>query len=101
MVANSTTEIDVVGPETRCQDEPNSAATMAGTMAAYSPYSGGRQAMVAKATAWGSTTMAPVRPARASARSVALPTRGSQRRNGNRRAAALGAGAGVPPAGGV
>ena len=46
----------VVGPETSCRDEPNSAATIAGTIAAYSPYSGGIPAMVAKATPWGSTT---------------------------------------------
>ena len=31
---NSTMEAAVVGPDTKCQEEPNSAATMAGTMAA-------------------------------------------------------------------
>ena len=32
-VANTTSESAFVGPETRCHDEPNSAATMAGTIA--------------------------------------------------------------------
>ena len=34
MAANTAMEMAVVGPETRCQLEPNSAATMVGTMAA-------------------------------------------------------------------
>jgi hypothetical protein len=33
IAANTTIEMAVVGPETRCQEEPNSAATMAGTIA--------------------------------------------------------------------
>ena len=36
-----------VGPDTRCQDEPKSAAIITGTMAVYSPYSGGSPAMLA------------------------------------------------------
>ncbi len=32
--ANTTIEIAVVGPDTRCQLDPHSAATMAGTIAA-------------------------------------------------------------------
>ena len=47
--------------DTRCHEEPNRAAMIAGTMPAYSPYSGGIPAMVAKATPCGGTTMAPVR----------------------------------------
>ena len=31
--ANTTSDSALVGPETRCQDEPNSAATMTGTIA--------------------------------------------------------------------
>ncbi len=78
-------EIAVVGPDTRCRLDPHSAATTAGTMAAYRPYSGGRPAMVAKATACGSTINAPVSAAMASARSVCFVTPGHQRRKGSRR----------------
>ena len=46
-VANTTMDMVAVGPETRCQDEPNSAPTMAGTIAAYTPYCGGKPAIVA------------------------------------------------------
>src|SRR3954464_14880858 len=81
-----TMEIAVVGPDTRCQLEPKSAATIAGTIAAYKPYSGGMPAIVAKATPCGSTTTAPIAPAIASARSVTRLTRGHQRRNGRTRA---------------
>src|SRR6266700_3548194 len=49
----------LVGPATVNRDDPNSAATIAGTMAQYRPYSGGSPASVAKATHWGSTKMAP------------------------------------------
>ena len=68
MAANTAMEIAVVGPETRCQLDPNSAAMIAGTMAAYKPYSGGIPAMVAKATPCGNTMSAPVSPAIRSAR---------------------------------
>ncbi len=34
MDENSTMEAAVVGPETKCHEEPNRAATMAGTMPA-------------------------------------------------------------------
>jgi len=60
---NITIEAAVVGPDTRCQDEPNNAAIMAGTMLVYSPYSGGIPAMAAKATPCGNTMAAPVSPA--------------------------------------
>src|SRR2546425_9058813 len=75
----------LVGPATVCRDEPNSAATIAGTMAKYRPYSGGSPASVAKETPWGSTTMAPTRPASASAVSVAGATTGHHFRNGTKR----------------
>src|SRR6266705_4840678 len=75
----------LVGPATVRRDDPNSAATIAGTMAQYRPYSGGRPASVAKATPWGSTTMAPTRPASASAFNVAEPTSGHHFRNGSKR----------------
>src|SRR4051812_5091131 len=80
-----TIDIAVVGPETRCQLEPNSAATIAGTMAAYNPYSGGIPAIVANATPCGRTTAAPMAPATASERNVTRLTRGHQRKNGNTR----------------
>jgi hypothetical protein len=82
-VASTTMEMAVVGPDTRCHDDPNSAATMAGTMAAYRPYSGGMPAMVAKATPCGTRMMLPVRPAIRSARSVWRSTRCHQRRMGS------------------
>ena len=69
---NITTDAAVVGPDTRCQEEPNNAAMMAGTILAYSPYSGGIPAIVAKATPWGNTIAAPVNPASMSARIVSL-----------------------------
>ena len=47
------------------------------------PLRGGRPAIVAKATAWGSTIRAPVIPAVASARVLERVTRSRQRRNGN------------------
>src|SRR5574340_706260 len=76
--ANTTMEIAVVGPDTRCQEEPNSAAMTAGTIAAYRPYSGGRPAIMAKATPWGRTMIAPVSPAARSARRLPLLTCGHQ-----------------------
>jgi hypothetical protein len=60
----------LAGPVTIRRLEPNSAATMHGSSAAYRPYWGGTPAKVAKATPCGSTTTAPVRPASASARSA-------------------------------
>ena len=83
MVANTTMEMAVVGPDTRCQDEPHSAATMAGSMAAYKPYSGGMPAMVAKATPCGTRIRPPVKPAIRSARSVPRLTSGHQRKKGS------------------
>ncbi len=82
---NSTIEAAVVGPDTRCQEEPNSAAMIAGIIPAYSPYSGGMPAMVANATPCGSATSAPVSPAIRSSRRLFLLTRLRQRRNGSRR----------------
>src|SRR6266705_1620365 len=78
-------ETGLVGPATVCNDDPNSAATIAGTIAQYRPYSGGSPASMAKATPWGSTTMAPTRPASASAFNVAEPTSGHHFRNGSKR----------------
>ena len=72
-----------------CQLEPNKAAMMQGTTAVYSPYSGGRPAMVAKAMPCGNTNTAPSTPASASARRVPadtvrtqLPNRRSAKRRG-------------------
>ena len=84
MVAKTTIDIAVVGPDTRCHDEPHKAATTAGNMAAYKPYSGGMPAMVANATPWGTSTRPPVRPAMASARSVTRSTMCRHCRKGNR-----------------
>ena len=67
IVANTTSAIALVGPETWCHDEPQSAATTAGSIAQYRPNCGGRPASVAYATPCGSTTSAPMRPARTSA----------------------------------
>jgi hypothetical protein len=75
----------VVGPDTRCQLDPHRAPTIAGIIAAYRPYSGGRPAIVANATACGRTTIAPVRAATESALNVCEVTLGHQRRKGNRR----------------
>ena len=84
MAANTAMEMAVVGPETRCQLDPNNAAMIAGSMAAYSPYSGGIPAMVAKATPWGNTISAPVIPAIRSARLVLRFTMCRHCMNGNR-----------------
>src|SRR2546421_9743364 len=78
-------ETGLVGPATVCSDEPNSAATTVGTIAQYSPYSGGSPARVANATPCGNTTTAPIRPASASALSVERSTRGHHLRSGNKR----------------
>ena len=85
MAANTAMEMAVVGPETRCQLEPNSAAMIAGIMAAYKPYSGGIPAMVAKATPCGNTINAPVMPAIRSARVELRSTMCHQFVNGNKR----------------
>ena len=76
-------EIAVVGPEIRCREDPNNAATTGTTMAVYIPYSGGRPAIIAKATPWGRTMTAPVNPAIRSALVVSQPMKFHQRRNGN------------------
>ena len=47
---NTSAEIAAVGPDTICQEEPNTAATIGGSSAAKKPYSGGRPAMAANAT---------------------------------------------------
>ena len=89
-MANSASELAFVGPDITCQLEPNSAATMHGTMAVYRPYSGGSPASVAKAMPCGSTSTAPSKPASASGRSVAGVTRCTQspsRRSASRSAA--------------
>jgi len=66
----TTIDIAVVGPEIRWNEEPKRAAIMAGTIAEYKPYSGGRPAIIAKATPCGRTMTAPVSPAMRSARIV-------------------------------
>lgn len=82
MVLNTTIEIAVVGPETRCQEEPNRAAIIAGTIAEYKPYSGGKPAMVANATPWGSTMIAPLSPAKKSSFKLPRVSVLRHRRNG-------------------
>ena len=49
-VANKTADIAVVGPDIIIMDEPNRAAIIAVIIAVYNPYSGGKPAIVAKAT---------------------------------------------------
>src|SRR5256885_17014103 len=78
-------ETGLVGPATVCRDEANSAATTVGTIAQYRPYSGGSPASVANATPCGSTTMAPINPASASAFSAERSTRGHHLSKGSRR----------------
>ena len=85
MVVNTTMEIAVVGPEIRWREEPKSAATIAGTIALYSPYSGGSPAIIANATPCGSTMIAPVIPASRSARVLRAVIRSRQRRKGSSR----------------
>jgi len=70
-MANSASELALVGPDITCQLEPNSAAMMQGMMAVYRPYSGGRPASVAKAMPCGNTSTAPSSPAIRSARRLA------------------------------
>ena len=55
--ANTAMEIAVVGPDTRCHEEPNSAATIAGIIAAYRPYCGGTPVAMASAMDSGMATM--------------------------------------------
>ena len=74
-VATRASEFALVGPETTCQLEPNSAATMQGTTAVYRPYSGGSPASVANAIPCGRTSSAPSTPATTSARTLARSTR--------------------------
>src|SRR3989442_12172509 len=78
-------ETGLVGPATVCRDEANSAATTVGTIAQYRPYSGGSPASLAKAKPCGSTTMAPINPASASAFTVERSTPGHHLRSGNKR----------------
>ena len=80
---NTTMEMAVVGPDIKCREDPKSAATTGVTMAVYKPYSGGRPAIMAKATPWGRTITAPVSPARRSAFKVLTPMNCHQRKNGN------------------
>jgi hypothetical protein len=80
---NMTIDAAVMGPDTKCQEEPNSAAIMAGTMQVYRPYSGGKPAIVANATPCGKAIAAPVKPAIESALMVSGVRRRPQRKNGN------------------
>jgi len=82
MALKMTMEIAVVGPEIRWNEEPNRAAITGGRIALYNPYSGGRPAMMAKATPCGSTMIAPVNPAIRSARRDLRVTRLFHCRNG-------------------
>jgi len=68
----TTIEIAVVGPDIKCHEDPNKAATIGVIMAVYKPYTGGKPAIMAKATPCGSTITAPVIPARKSALIVFL-----------------------------
>ena len=89
--ARVVSEIAFAGPVTIRRLEPNSAATMHGTIAEYRPYCGGMPASVAKARPCGSTTTAPVRPASRSARTTpGCRSSGSQRANGSERGRASG-----------
>ena len=78
-----TIEIAVVGPDIRWREEPNNAATMGVIIAVYNPYSGGKPAIVAKATPCGKTITAPVKPATASSLRVSFVINLNHCRNGN------------------
>jgi hypothetical protein len=82
MAEKTTIEIAVVGPDTRCLEDPNRAATIGVTIAVYSPYSGGRPAIVANAMPWGRTMTAPVSPARKSSFRESFVTILNQARKG-------------------
>jgi hypothetical protein len=75
---NTSAEIAAVGPDTICQEEPNTAATIGGSSAEKKPYSGGRPAMAANATPWGTMTLVVVRAAKASRRRLSRVSRGRQ-----------------------
>ena len=81
--AKTTSDSAFVGPLTMCHDDPHSAATIAGTIArVQAVLAAASPASVAYATPCGSTTSPPIRPAIASALSVARVTRSRQARNG-------------------
>ena len=50
LMLTDTSDIAVVGPDIIIMDEPNRAAIIAVIIAVYNPYSGGKPAIVAKAT---------------------------------------------------
>ena len=77
-----TIESATVGPLTKCQLEPKSAATTEAIIALYSPNNGGTPAISAKAIACGNTSAAPVSPAQKSPRSDVTVAFG-QRRHGH------------------
>ena len=85
----TTIEIAVVGPDTRCREEPNKAAMIGVTIAVYKPYCGGKPAMVANATPCGNTTTAPVSPAIKSFCKDCLLTSGSHFIKGKKRLSKL------------
>ncbi len=64
----SAMEMALVGPLMSCREESKRAPTAVITMAVYSPYCGGRPAMLAYAIACGTATAATVRPATPSSR---------------------------------
>ena len=80
-MANSASELALVGPDMTFQLEPNSAAMMQGMTTVYNPYFGGKPASVANAKPCGNTSTAPSSPASASARSVMGVTVGVQSPN--------------------
>ena len=82
---NMTIDAAVVGPDTRCHEDPNKAAIIAGIMLVYRPYSGGIPAIAAKATPCGKTIAAPVKPAIKSTWTVSLVRFFPHRKKGNNR----------------
>ena len=84
IVLNTTIEMAVVGPETRCHDDPKRAAKTGVTIAVYRPYWGGRPAIIEKATPWGNTITAPVSAAKISDLIVLELIFGAHKRKGNK-----------------
>ncbi len=70
----NTIEMAIVGPETRCNDKPNSATMIGVTIEVYSLYPGSNPAIVANATLWGRTITELVNPEIRSALRKALLT---------------------------
>ena len=89
----------LAGPVIMTRLDPNRAATRQGNIAAYRPYWGGMPASVANAMPCGRTTIAPVMPARISARSTpGVRSSGAHSRKGRKRARPVARGAEVEAA---